>query len=240
MAMTDQTRVPDYDQVWTQVYGDMQDIGPVHRHMKRIIRTLLRQIEYESVLDIGCGPGHNLSMLCKGRSLKRRVNGIDISNRAIEEARRTFSGEFYQLDIQKRRLEGSWDLVFSSLLLEHLPDDIAGLRHMRAMTGKYLLVSTIAGDFQRYKALDEQMGHVRNYQVGELEEKLVKAGFNLEKVIYWGFPFYTPLGRTLQNHISIGTGKFGFTSRFVAEIMYYLYFLNSYKRGDLLVVLASV
>ena len=237
--MNDQIDVPDYDQMWTRVYGSMQDTGPVHRHMRRIIRNLLEQIEYESVLDIGCGPGHNLPLLCKGRSLQR-VTGLDISNWAIEEARKIWGGEFYQLDIQEGQLDGCWDLVFSSLLLEHLPNDLAALRNMHAMAGKYLLISTIAGNFQRYRAWDERMGHVRNYQVGELEEKLAKTGFTIKKVIYWGFPFYTPLGRTLQNRLSVGTGKFGFTAHLVAETMYYLYSLNSHKRGDLLVVLASV
>ena len=237
--MTDQTDVPNYDQVWTQVYGDMQHVGPVHRHMKRIVKGLLAQIEYESVLDVGCGSGHTLPLLCQGRKLKR-IAGIDISAWAIEQARKAGGGEFHLLDIQQGRLGGCWDLVYSSLLLEHLPDDLGALRNMRAMTGKYLLVSTIAGDFERYKAWDERMGHVRNYQVGELEEKLGRVGFIVQEVVYWGFPFYSPLGRTLQNRIGVGTGKFGLTARLVAELMYYLYFLNSHKRGDLLVVLATV
>ena len=38
------------------------------------------------------------------------------------------------------------------------------------MTGKYLCVATIAGNYERYKAWDERVGHVRNYRVGELAE----------------------------------------------------------------------
>ena len=237
--MKDRIDVPDYDVMWTQVYGDIQRTGPVHRHMKRIVERLLAQIEYESVLDVGCGPGHNLPLLCQGRKLNR-IAGIDISAWAIEQARKDGGGEFHLLDIEQGRLDGCWDLVYCSLVLEHLPNDLAALRNMRAMTGKYLLVTTMAGDFERYKTWDERVGHVRNYQVGELEEKLGKIGFSIQEVIYWGFPFYSPLGRTLQTRTGVGVGSFGLISRLLAEIIYYLYFLNLHKRGDLLVVLATV
>ena len=30
-----------YDDVWRDVYGDMQDVGPVHRHMRRILAGVL-------------------------------------------------------------------------------------------------------------------------------------------------------------------------------------------------------
>ena len=110
---------------------------------------------------------------------------------------------------------------------------------MRAMTGRYLLVTTMAGDFERYKAWDSQMGHVRNYHVGELEAKLEKTGFAVQRVVYWGFPFYSPFARTLQNTMKAGS-EFGIKTRLIADIMYYLYFFNSHKRGDLLIILASV
>ena len=38
----------DYDKIWEEVYG-MQDRGPVHRHMRRILKRLIESIEYESV-----------------------------------------------------------------------------------------------------------------------------------------------------------------------------------------------
>src|SRR5581483_7125094 len=105
--------------------------------------------EYSSVLDIGCGQGHSLPVLCQGRKVTR-LTGVDVSPSALEAARQRCHGEFYELDIQSSRLDGQWDLVHCSLLLEHLPDDLAALANMRAMTGKHLLLTTIAGDFERY------------------------------------------------------------------------------------------
>lgn len=228
----------EYDRIWTEVYGDIQQFGPVHRHMRRILSRMLRSIQYNSVLDVGCGLGHNFTLFTEKR-YGLPVAGIDISRWAIEHVKQNWGEDFHELDIQQKHLDRCWDLVFSSLLLEHIQDDLAALGNMRAMTGRYLLVTTMAGDFERYKAWDSQMGHVRNYHVGELEAKLEKTGFTVQRVVYWGFPFYSPFARTLQNTMKAGS-EFGIKTRLIADIMYYLYFFNSHKRGDLLIILASV
>jgi SAM-dependent methyltransferase len=224
-----------YDEIWEHVYGDMQESGPVHRHMKRLLRGILQTIDYRSVIDVGCGQGHNLPLLLEGRSMDR-VTGIDISKPALERAGQRADADFHQLDVQQAALEGKWDLVFSALVLEHLPDDEAALRNMRRMAGRHVLITTIAGDFERYRAWDERMGHVRNYRVGELEQKLGRAGFKVERAVYWGFPFYSPIIRTLQNRTGTGTGKFGLAARLAAHALFWLYSLNSARRGDLLII----
>jgi SAM-dependent methyltransferase len=231
-------RAPDYDAVWRDAYGDMQDHGPVHRHMRRIVRRLLEPLEYRSVLEAGCGAGHNLPLLAAGRALDR-LTGVDISDEALGRAARHVPGaELRRLDIERETLPGTWDLVFSSLVLEHLPDDRAALRNLRAMCGRHLLLTTIAGDFERYRAWDEQMGHVRNYRRGELEEKLGDAGFRVREAVYWGWPLYTPLTRTLQNGMS-AEPSYSRATRVLAWAVHKLYYLNSARRGDLLVVLAE-
>lgn len=233
------TGVPyDYDSIWRDAYGDMQALGPVHRHMRRLCGSQLRDLDYKSVLDVGCGAGHNLPLLSDGRQVE--IGGLDISTEALGRARGFWpDGRFAEADIQADRLDGTWDLVFSSLVLEHLPDDEAALRNMRAMASRYLLVTTIAGDFERYRAWEEQMGHVRNYARGELEEKLEAAGFTPLRVIYWGFPLYSPIGRTLQRGMT-SEAEFSMGKRLAARLMHTLYHLNSRRRGDLVVALAQV
>lgn len=230
--------VPDYDEVWNEVYGDMQDVGPVHRHMRRMLRQMLAAISYRSAIEIGCGAGHNLALLSRNGGLGR-LSGADISANALERTRAAHpETDLHLLDIEAGALDGTWDLVFSSLVLEHLPADERALAHMREMCSGHLLVSTIAGDFERYRAWDEQMGHVRNYAVGELEGKLARAGFRVRTALYWGFPFYSPLARSLQNGMT-SEPTYSRSTRVLAEAMYRLYFLNSRRRGDLLIVLAD-
>jgi len=226
----------DYDRIWDEVYGDIQDLGPTHRHMTRIIRRLLAPLEYRSVLDVGVGFGHNLPFLTAGRQLDR-VAGVDISERALEHVRSEWSGDFRKLDIESECLAETYELVCNALVMEHVRDDEAALRNLRAMTSKYLLVVTIGGDYERYRPWEDQMGHVRNYAPGELERKLSAAGFEPERTIYWGFPFYSPIVRRLQNHMT-ATHELSSSSRLIARILYPVFFLNSSRRGDLLIALA--
>ncbi|MFC1461803.1 hypothetical protein ACFLQR_04720 [Verrucomicrobiota bacterium] len=92
---------------------------------------------------------------------------------------------------------------------------------------------------ERYRSWEEKVGHVRNYRAGELESKLEQAGFTVQHVVYWGFPFFSPLARLLQNHMT-PSARMGIAGRLTSALMYYLYFLNSHRKGDLLIVLATV
>ncbi len=51
MEMPEQA-TPDYDQVWTEAYGGIQDSGSTHRYMRRIVDSLLKQLDYKSMLDV--------------------------------------------------------------------------------------------------------------------------------------------------------------------------------------------
>lgn len=228
--------------MWTDVYGDIQHYGPVHRHMRRIVSRILARLEYRSVLDIGCGPGSNFSLLAQGRP-GLKLAGIDISELALERARERIGGEFWRMDVQREHVDRRWDLVHCSCVFEHLPDDVAALERIRSMTGRYLLLTTIGGDFERYRAWDEIVGHVRNYRRGELEGKLHTTGFRVLESISWGFPFYSPIERELLNLRKVGKlgiGRYRHSTRLLASMLYWLYFLNSHRRGDLLIVLAEV
>lgn len=228
-----------YDAIWRDVYGDMQSVGPAHRHLRRLLRTLLDGVEYESAIEVGCGAGHNLPLLSEGRQLDA-LAGVDISARALEEARTRWpEAELHQLDVQGEAPAGTWDVVLCSLVLEHLEDDDAALRNMRSMCAGHLVVATIAGPFERYAKWERQVGHVRNYRVGELEAKLQRAGFTIERAIYWGFPFYSPLARRLQNFMT-SKSEYDAPTSLLARVMYQLYRLNSSRRGDIVLVRARI
>ncbi len=227
----------DYDVIWDEVYGDLQDIGPTHRHMIRIMRRLLAPLRYDSVLDVGVGFGHNLPVLTEGRRLSKTA-GIDVSERALEHVRAGWSGEFHRLDVTADRLADAFELVCCALVMEHLEDDEAALRNMRAMCSRYLLIVTIGGAYDRYRPWEEQMGHVRNYQPGELERKLSAAGFDVLRMVRWGFPLYSPIVRLLQNRMR-ATHELSPSSRLIARILYPLFYLNSSRKGDLLIALST-
>ncbi len=216
----------------------MQDHGPTHKHLARLVRKELAHLDYSSVYDVGCGAGHNFALLTEGRTVTS-LGGMDISEVALERARSRTSGQFSFGDIQTTPIEGTWDLVFSSLVLEHLERDEDALHNIAPAVGKYLVISTIGGDYERYRAYDEQVGHVRNYAPGELDTKLERAGFRVLRSIAWGWPLYSPISRTLQRNTNAGIGTLSFAERVAARVLYVAYFLNSHRRGDILLTVAE-
>ncbi|MGE5215322.1 MAG: class I SAM-dependent methyltransferase [Nitrospirota bacterium] len=228
-----------YEEGWQFKWDDMKKYGPFSRHLRRIIKNMIRPLNFKSVLDVGCGQGSFLQEL-QSEFPNIKPYGIDISSSAVQLARsRLPGGRFWVMDITDDSLDQQCDLVVCSEVLEHIPDDIGALQNLRKVTGKYLLISTPQGRMRRFET---QVGHVRNYASGELVSKVEAAGFAVLSVVEWGFPFYSPLYRNLLDLIgSKGTtGEFGSFRKLIAKLIYLLFSLNSSRRGDEIFVLATV
>ena len=66
------------------------------------------------------------------------------------------------------------------------------------------------------------------------------AGFDIVRVIEWGFPFYSPLYRSAIELIGGQAADIGGSrrDRWIANALYQLYRLNSSRHGDVLMILA--
>lgn len=227
----------DYDALWGDCWGTLQEIGPVHRHQRRLIVEMAQPLSIRSVLDVGCGNGTNLEALVSSLG-PLEVYGVDVSQQALAMAGRRVEGTFQVLDAERDCLERSFDLVLTSQVIEHVRDDDAFLRNLRRMTGRHCLVTTMQG---RMRPSERFIGHLRNYTRAGLEEKLRAAGLVPQQVVEWGFPFYSPLYRTAIEWIGGMQAKvaYGWRDRLIARLLYQLYRLNSARRGDVLSVLAK-
>src|SRR6266545_2238502 len=229
----------DYNEGWEFKWDDMKKYGPFSCHLRRIIKSMIRPLDFKSVLDVGCGQGSFLQEL-QSDFPNIKPYGIDISSAAIELAQKRIpGGQFRVLDVTDSSLDERCDLVVCSEVLEHIPDDVSALQHLRKITGKYLLVSTPQG---RMREFEKQVGHIRNYAPGELVKKIESSCFTVMSVLEWGFPFYSPLYRNFLDLTgSKGTmGKFGLFRKLIAQLIYMLFLLNSSRRGDEIFVLAKV
>ena len=93
--------------------------------VERIVTNLPR--EQPRILDVGCGTGANLEMLSQFGS----AEGVDVSAEALEfcQARglkNVRRGEAEHLPYD----DNSFDLVTGLYVVEHLDDDVAGLKEM--------------------------------------------------------------------------------------------------------------
>lgn len=225
-----------YDDLWRKTWGDIQRVGPVHRHtLKNLVRTV-SSLNIESVLDVGCGSGENLAALAATHPY--RLTGADVSQEALALAKkRVPSARLVQLDIEHNVLADKFDLVMSIQVVEHLLDDVAALKNMAGMAKSFVLISTIQG---RMRPSEIAIGHVRNYSAANLRSKLASVGLEVVKISNWGFPFYSPIYRSLAERLPGGPPGGSVTSlgKIAASALYHLYWLNWPDKGDIVTVLS--
>jgi SAM-dependent methyltransferase len=229
----------DYDHLWKLTWGDMQKYGPASRHSRRVLARMLDGIAFRSVLDVGCGEGSNLAFLHQ-RYRCQRLTGCDVSESAIERARRAFPVANYFVGppacLTDSRL---YDLVMSIDVLEHVPDDVGLLRQMAEVTRRYVLCVTVQG---RMRPQEVRIGHVRNYKRNELQSKMTHVGLAPIRAVEWGFPFYSPVFRSFVSGTrsdALAYGRYTIGKRLLCHAMYLLFLGNSWRRGDRLFVLAE-
>ncbi len=226
-----------YDQIWSGGWDDMRRYGPMARHSRRLMQVMTRGLTPRSILDVGCGEGSMLVALAEAHP-GAALAGVEISENAVALARRGLpDAEVSALDVAAAKLDRTFDLVVCADVVEHIADDQAALNNMAAMTaaGGAVVVATLQGRMRRFET---DIGHMRNYAKGELAAKMTAAGLTVDKVIEWGFPFYSPLYRDLLEVIgNRGTmGAFGTGKKLLSQLIYMVFLLNSAQRGDYIFV----
>lgn len=151
---------------------------------ERLIR-LASPAPGESVLDVGCGPG-TLAIALAPRVAPGRAHGIDASPEMIEVAKTKAAKAGLDVDLQVGLIEAipfgddSFDLVTSSLMFHHLPDDLkeSGLREIRRVLkpgGRCLVLDFAEESHSRLGHLLSVAGHVRGDNVVEKLGTLMRA-----------------------------------------------------------------
>jgi len=227
-----------YNDLWIGTWGDQQRLGPVHRHQREQLVKLIAKLSVHTILDVGCGAGDNLAAIVQAMP-GAIVSGTDLSTQALSMAeQRVPKGAFRPLDAEKERLNEQFDLVLCNQVIEHLVDDIAALRNIARMSKQWVLVATMRG---RMRPSERLIGHYRNYSDAELRAKAEAADLEVLDIFGWGFPFYSPLYRTVTEWLPGGppNGQFGTVQRTMGNLLYHLYRFNVPRRGDVVTMLAK-
>lgn len=151
------------------------------------------------LLDIGCGTGATLTHLRK----YGLVHGIDVSPLALGYCRER--GESRVACASATHLpfgEGVFDIVTALDVVEHLDDDLQGVREITRVLrpGGSALIFVPA-----FQALwgpnDTQSGHKRRYRLEELRQLVTRGGLNVRMINYANVAMFLPiwLGRKLLN-----------------------------------------
>jgi len=164
---------------------------------RRIIQRLVEKIctalnnPSPGILDVGCGTGANLKML----ATCGRAEGVDISPQAIEFCRERGLDSVKLGAIEQLPYEsGSFDLVTALDVVEHLDDDVLGLREMRRVLrrdGRLLLF--VPAFMFLWGVQDDVSNHRRRYTVPSLLRAVEAAGFSIEWASYANISFFVPV-----------------------------------------------
>ena len=149
------------------------------------------------ILDVGCGTGANIEML----SQYGEAEGVDVSDDALEFCRRK------GLKVQKGLAETlpyddeAFDLTTALDVIEHLDDDVAGLKEMFRVTrkGGYSLIF-VPAFMWLWGVQDDISNHRIRYTKDQIVDRLKTAGYTVERATYANWTFFTPIlaGRTIM------------------------------------------
>lgn len=163
---------------------------------RRIIASFVKEIceqisdRNPRILDVGCGTGANLKTL----SEFGEAEGVDISTDALEFCRErgleVKLGAAEELPYES----GTFDLVTALDVVEHLDDDVGGLREMRRVLrpgGRALIF--VPTFMWLWGVQDEVSHHRRRYTLPELRRAMAEAGFEVERSTYANITFLPPV-----------------------------------------------
>jgi SAM-dependent methyltransferase len=164
--------------------------------IKRIVESL--NTPQPRILDVGCGTGANLEMLADFGE----AEGVDVSTEALEFCQtrgldRVRQGEAEQLPYE----DEAFDLVTGLDVVEHLDDDVTGLREMRRVLrpgGRALLF--VPAFMFLWGIQDDISNHRRRYTLASLKKVVQEAGLEVERATYANITFFAPIliGRLLM------------------------------------------
>jgi SAM-dependent methyltransferase len=156
-----------------------------------------------NILDVGCGTGANLEML----SEFGEAEGVDLSGEALSFCRARGLQNVKQGEVEALPYaNGSFDLVTGLDVVEHLDDDLAGLKEMWRVLrpGGQVLVFVPAFMFL-WGVQDDISHHRRRYTLDLLKRVMSQAGFEVTRASYVNISFFTPIliGRFLMRALRI-------------------------------------
>jgi ubiquinone/menaquinone biosynthesis C-methylase UbiE len=121
-------RVIHWGARWYDLFGTIISFGR-DKAIRAKLTELAEPAPGEKVLDVGCGTG-TLAIVIKRQLGTGEVHGIDASPEMVRFAKEKSAKDGSDIDFRVALIEAipfpdaSFDLVTSSLMLHHLPDDV--------------------------------------------------------------------------------------------------------------------
>lgn len=204
----------------------------IHNKRKEIILNFVKNLELNSILDIGCGEGLYTNELEKIYP-DARIFGLDLSHKNLLRAmNRTNNVKYFEGDAQNLPFnDASFDFVMCCETLEHLPEDERALNEIIRVCKRHILLSVpnvnidilniISKKTTTEHGLDPYTGHFREYSSNDFIKSLKNKGLKIVKVSSCGisFPFRNRIAKLMPSIFEKLFHKYEFE---VAQIFPYI------------------
>jgi len=150
------------------------------------IENMLHGINYNTVLEAGCGEGHIADFLYRERQ-DIQLDAFDISEKVIEQAKKDYpyihfsTGSIYDI----KSPDSSYDLVVASEVLEHLEEPERAMKELLRVSKRYVLATVPHEPIWRilnlcrgkyWNDLGNTPGHIQHWSKQAFIKKWKKLG----------------------------------------------------------------
>jgi len=153
------------------------------RARNRLIVWVLKRYSpnMQRFMEIGCGTGYVLSGVARAYPSATMVGSEIFSVGLPFAALRASSAELIQMDARRIPYVDEFDVIGAFDVLEHIEEDEAVLAAiMNALRPGGRIAITVPQHPWLWSTEDDSACHVRRYKIGELREKVKRAGFKVE------------------------------------------------------------
>ena len=150
---------PTYEEFWNE-RGDIpaDEWSPIKQNK---VRDFLYSIDYDSVLEVGCGEGQFSRLILE--KMPRNAEGIDLNKHRVDQS--PYATTFLDNFLTHNYNGVKFDLVCCSHVLLHIKyDDYKGFyEKMKSLALKYIVL--IEPDMYQYSSLNwARMNHHHDYR----------------------------------------------------------------------------
>jgi ubiquinone/menaquinone biosynthesis C-methylase UbiE len=166
-----------------------------HPHIDKLIK-ILKKIEFENILDIGCGCGVELSRIQK-EFPKIEIAGIDINQETIDFCKYKLNGDFKVGQAESLPYpDKSFDIVMTDAVLIYIPSEKIEqvINEMKRVVKKALVMvewhdnrMTKLGNFVRdhwVRDYEELLGKIETIKIDDFKDE---GWLSFGNIILWKF-----------------------------------------------------